>query len=184
MVLVGLVLVLASAACGATGGAGEPAGGGAESETREPAPVDPTGVTGPAVVACGQALRPTTAGGLTVTGRFPATVSAGRQVVEGEVEVESRDAVRVVAPGAADVFLVREGRVVALPGPQDAVGVRWDLRPGEARTLPGGVPLVLCESGGGPAPAGSYELYARVVVTTDEGAVVESYGGPWPLTVR
>jgi hypothetical protein len=31
---------------------------------------------------------------------------------------------------------------------------------------------------------GSYELYARVVLTPDDGAAVESFGGPWPLRVR
>ncbi|MFI9527849.1 hypothetical protein [Micromonospora rosaria] len=177
-----LVLVLTLAACAS----GEGAGGRAEPESSSGEPVsrEPTGAAEPAVVECGQPFRPPAAGGMTLTGRFPTSVSADEPAVVGTVEVAGRQPVRGVALPRADVFLVRQGRVVTLPMAQDAVGVRWDLAPGEVRSLPGEAPLVGCEPGGGAVPTGTYELYARTTVTTDDGAVVESYGGPWPIEVR
>ena len=36
----------------------------------------------------------------------------------------------------------------------------------------------------GRSRPGGYELYARVVVTPDDGAAQRAFGGPWPLRVR
>lgn len=134
-------------------------------------------------LACGQPWR-SPPGALAVTGRFPASAPAGRQPVTGAVEVTSPTAIRgVVAPGA-DMFVVQGGRIVATPMAQDAIGVRWELAKGEARGIPGQAVLVSCAAGGGPLPPGSYQLYARVVFTPDDGAALISFGGPWPLEVR
>jgi hypothetical protein len=100
------------------------------------------------------------------------------------VEVTSGEAVRGVAAAAADVFLVRDDRVVTTPVAQDAIGIRWELAAGETRTMPALASLVSCEPQGGPLPPGEYELYARVVVTPDDGAAQQAFGGPWPLRVR
>ena len=102
---------------------------------------------------------------LRLVARFPESVRAGQQTLSGTVEVTSREAMRGVAPAAADVFLVREDRVVTTPVAQDAIGIRWELAAGETRTMPALASLVSCEPDGGPLPPGDYELYARVVVT-------------------
>jgi hypothetical protein len=137
---------------------------------------------------------PAGAGLLTLTGRFPAVAPAGAQVVGGVVEVTSRVLVRGVVLPQAEVFLVRDGRVATMPVLQDAMGVRLELAPGRTERLPGEATLVSCEPGTGPVHPGTYQLYARVVLTPDSGAPddwapdrgasVESFGGPWPLEVR
>jgi hypothetical protein len=111
-------------------------------------------------------------------------VSASEQTVAGTVEVASKQALRGVAPAAADVFLVRDDRVVTTPPAQDAIGIRWKLAPDETRTLPALASLRSCEPEGGPLPPGDYELYARLVVTPDEGPAQQAFGGPWRLRVR
>ncbi len=177
-----LAVVLGTAGCGS----GAAAGGtpGPEASHQEHATADPAAVSGATAVECGQPFRPPAGGWLTLTGRFPATVPAGSRAVTGTVEVTSRKAVRgVVAPGA-DVFLVRDGRVASVPVAQDAMGVRWDLAPGRTERLPGEATLMSCDPGGGSVRPGTYELYARVVFTPDDGAGVESFGGPWPLESR
>ena len=100
------------------------------------------------------------------------------------VEVTSREAMRGVAPAAADIFLVLDDQVVATPVPQDAIGIRWELAAGETRTMPALASLASCEPEGGPLPPGDYELYARVVVSPDDGAAQPAFGGPWRLRVR
>ena len=85
--------------------------------------------------------------------RFPESVPAGQQTVSGTVEVTSREAMRGVAPPAADVFLVRDDRVVTTPVAQDAIGIRWELAAGETRTMPALASLVSCEAAGGPLAA-------------------------------
>lgn len=146
--------------------------------------MDPTPGAGATVVKCGQLFHPPAGGGLTLTGRFPATVPAGERAVVGTVEVTGKVAVRGVVAPRADVFLVRQGRVATVPLAQDMAGIRWDLAPGEVERLPGEAPLVSCDPGGGPVPAGAYELYTRVVITPDDGVSAESFGGPWPIEVR
>ena len=99
------------------------------------------------------------------------------------MEVISGKAMRGVAPAAADVFLVRDGRVVTTPVAHDAVGIRWELAAGESRTMPALASLVSCEPDGGPLAPGEYELYARVVLSPDSGAGEPAFGGPRPLRV-
>ncbi|MQS16702.1 hypothetical protein F7Q99_32070 [Streptomyces kaniharaensis] len=146
--------------------------------------MNPTPSTGTTAVECGRPFRPPASGALGLTGSFPSTAEAGARVVAGTVEATSRVALRGVVTPAAEVFLVRQGRVVTVPVPQDSLGVRWDLSPGQTERLPGEAALTSCDPGGGPVPPGSYELYARVVVRPDDGPAVESFGGPWPLEVR
>jgi hypothetical protein len=138
----------------------------------------------PGELRCGSPIDLSGPGGLRLAGRFPESAPAGQPAVDGVVEVTSREAVRGVAAAAADVFLVRDGRVVATPLAQDAVGVQWELAAGETRTMPGMASLVSCEPDGGPLPPGRYELYARVVLTPDDGRPQTAFGGPWRLRLR
>ena len=133
---------------------------------------------------CGRPFVLPAPGGLRLVVRFPESVPAGRQTLSGMVEVTSRKATRGVAPPAADVFLVRDDKVVATPLAQDAIGVRWELAAGETRTMPALASLVSCEQDGEPLRPGDYELYARVVVIADDGAAQRAFGGPWRLRVR
>jgi hypothetical protein len=135
-------------------------------------------------VRCGRPFELPAALGLRLVVRFPESVPAGEQTVSGMVEVTSREAMRGVAPPAADGFLVRDDQVVTTPVAQDAIGIRWELAAGETRTIPALASLVSCEPGGGPLPPGGYELYARVVFTADDGAAQRAFGGPWRLQLR
>ena len=135
-------------------------------------------------VRCGRPFRLPAAAGLRLVARFPQSVPAGRQTLSGMVEVSSRNAMRGVAPAAADVFLVRDDRVVTTPVAQDAIGIRWELAAGETRAVPALASLVSCEPDGGPLRPGGYELFARMVVTADDGVVQRAFGGPWGLRVR
>ncbi len=135
-------------------------------------------------VRCGRRFQLPGVAALRLVARFTETVRAGQQSLSGTVEVTSRKAMRGVAPAAADVFLVREDRVVTTPVAQDAIGIRWELAAGETRTMPALASLVSCEPDGGPLPPGDYELYARVVVSPDDGAAQRAFGGPWRLRVR
>jgi hypothetical protein len=159
------VLVLGVAACGdgATGG---------------PAP------EASAEVRCGRPFQSPAPGVLQLVGRFPETVPFGQRTVRGTVEVTGREAIRGVAARAADAFLVRDDEVVTTPPAQDASGVRWELAAGETRTVPATASLVSCERDGGTLPPGRYELYARMVLTPDDGAPQRAFGGPWQLRVR
>jgi hypothetical protein len=170
--LAGLVLAVAGCGDGAAGGSVE------AEETRVGSKPEP------GEVRCGQAFQLPAGGGVRLVARFPDSVPAGQPAVGGRVEVTSREAMRGVAAPAADAFLVRDDRVVALPMPQDAIGVRWDLAPGEIRTVPAVASLTSCESHGEPLPPGRYELYARLVLTPDDGAAQRLFGGPWGLEVR
>lgn len=118
-------------------------------------------------VRCGAAWAVPGGQRLTVTARFPATAREDGQV-SGTIAVAG-DAEGVGAP-AADVFLVRNGKVVAEPVPQDSVGVRW--------VLPKTVPGTLAPGSCGALVPGTYQLYARVAIDA-----VEAYGGPWPITL-
>jgi hypothetical protein len=135
-------------------------------------------------VQCGRPFRLPGRAGLRLVARFPASVPAGRQTLSGTVAVTSREALRGIAPAGADVFLVRDDRVVTMPVAQDAIGIRWELAAGETRTMPAMASLVSCEPDGGPLPRGEYELYARVAVTPDDGEAQPAFGGPWRLLVR
>ena len=139
---------------------------------------------GPATLECGQALRPSTGGVLTVTAHFPGAVSADQQMVKGTVAVKaSMGVARGVVTPQAEAFLVRDGRIVTLPAPQDAVGRSLDLAHGRVERMPAIATLVPC-SGGGALAEGTYDLYVRVVLNHDDGTRVDSLGGPWRLEVR
>lgn len=147
--------------------------------TTEP-PTPPAGSS----LECGARFGPTAAGALTVTGRFPAVAAAAEQVVNGAVEVvASRSAARGVVTPMAEAFLVRNGRIVTLPVPQDAVGRDLALSEGSVERLPAVAALVPC-AGGDTLSSGTYDLYVRVVLNRDDGTRTEAVGGPWPLEVR
>ena len=170
-------LVLAVGGCGGAGATSPPD---SEESTRG-APVATVSSTGG--IACGQEFRAPGGGELTMVAKFPASVAAAAGVVTGTVEVTGRRAVRGVVSPRAQAFLVRDGRVVSTPMAQDLSGVRWDLAAGGVERLPADAVLVSCEPGGGPLPAGRYELWARLVLTPDDGPGVTSVGGPWPLEI-
>ena len=138
----------------------------------------------PGEVRCGRPFRLPGPGGLRLVARFPESVRAGQPTLGGTVEVTSPKAMRGVVPAAADVFLVRDDRVVTTPVAQDAIGKRWEPAAGETRTMAALASLASCEPEGGPLPPGDYELYARVVVSPDDGAAQRAFGGPWRLCVR
>lgn len=138
----------------------------------------------PGEVRCGRPFELPAPGGLQLLARIPESVPAGQQALSGTVEVTSREAVRGVWPAAADVFLVRDDQVVTTPVAHDAVGVRWELAAGETKSMPALASLTSCEPDGAPLPPGRYELYARVVVTPDDGDAQQAFGGPWRLRVR
>jgi hypothetical protein len=161
----------------ATQGCGDGAGGTSKAEKSRVNPVS-------GEVRCGRPFRLPPPAGLKLVARFPEGVPAGRQTVSVTVEVTGREATRGVAAPAADVFVVRDGRVVTAPVAQDATGVRWELAAGETRRLPATASLVSCEPDGGPLPPGRYELYARLLLTADDGAAQPAFGGPWPLRVQ
>ena len=134
-------------------------------------------------LVCGEPFRAPEAGDLTLVAEFPSSAAAADGVVTGTVEVTSKRGVAGVAGPRAQAFLVREGRVVSMPMAQDLSGVRWDLAGGAVERLPADAALVSCEPGGAPLPPGSYELWARLVVTPDDGPGVTSVAGPWPIEI-
>jgi len=136
----------------------------------------------PNELTCGQPWRPGTSE-FEVTGAFPASVAAGTELVRGTVKVTTHRAVRGEAGPGAEIFVVREGLIVATPLPMDAMAMRWELAAGQSRTLPGAVILVSCAPSGGPLPPGDYQLFARVVFRPGTGKTVSSFGGPWSLQV-
>ena len=133
---------------------------------------------------CGRPFQLPASAPLRLAGRFPDSVPAGQRTVSGIVEVTSREAVRGVAAPAADVFVLRERRVVTTPLVQDAIGIQWELAAGETRRVPAMASLVSCERHGEPLPPGRYELYARMVLAPDDGVARRAFGGPWPLRVQ
>jgi hypothetical protein len=142
----------------------------------------------PTVIECGRPFHPSSVEGLTLTGRFPAVISSTADVVSGTVELAAVDGtVRgVVVPGA-DLFLVQDGRTATLPLAQDSMGMMVELAPGQGHALPAQTMLAACVSGGDQNESlrpGSYELYARVLLSHDDGSSTEVFGGPWPLELR
>jgi hypothetical protein len=135
-----LALVLLAAGCGS---------GAVWEERRAPTPEEsmptdlpaPLGSTG---LECGASFLGTAGGELAVTGRFPNAVSSDEQMVSGTVEVSpTRSDARGVVTPQADAFLVRDGRIVTLPMPQDAVGRQLDLTDGTAEQLPAMASLIV-----------------------------------------
>jgi len=137
----------------------------------------------PGEVACGRPFQPPAPGELRLEARFPKSVRADQQTVSGTVEVTSENALRGVAATAGGAFLVRDGRVVTTPLPQDAMGVQWEPAAGEKKTVPAIASLLSCEQDGGPLAPGDYELYVQFVLTPDDGAPLTAYGGPLTLRV-
>ncbi len=132
---------------------------------------------------CGALFEGESGGDLKVTGRFPAAVSAGQQVVSGTVDIAATGSgARGVVTPQAEAFLVREGRIVTLPVPQDAVGRVLDLSDGRVVQMPAMADLTPCAAGT-DLPSGSYDLYVRVVLNRQDGTRADSLGGPWPLEV-
>ena len=137
----------------------------------------------PGEVACGRPFQLPASTRLRLTARFPKSVRASQQVVSGTAEVTSEKALRGVAAAAADAFLVRDGRVVTMPLPQDAMGVRWELAADAKKSVPAIASLLSCERGGEPLAPGDYELYAQFVLTPDDGAPITGYSAPLALRV-
>lgn len=132
---------------------------------------------------CGKVFHLPVPGRLIVSGDFPTTVPAGGRAISGSVEVRSQEIIRGVAAPGADMFLVRDACVVTEPVVQDSLGIRWDLEPGTIQRLPGFCVLTPCAPDGGSLVIGDYLLFARVVVALDDGTRLESFGGPWPLSL-
>jgi hypothetical protein len=173
-----LTVTLAVAGC-----AGSDAGGARDPEESPGKDVTMTPGHSDDAAGCGQLFPPQTDGVLTLDARFPDAAAGADGMVTGTVEATSSRPVRGVVSQQAEMFLVRDGRVVGLPMAQDLVGVQWDLAAGDVARLPGDATLISCEPGGGPVQPGEYQLYARVVVNPDDGPAVVSVGGPWPIRV-
>jgi hypothetical protein len=181
------VLDLAVPACdsGSVSGSVEPEASRVESVSGEESVLGEESDNGPDEVACGRPFELPAAGGLRLVAQFPEHVAAGQPTLSGTVEVTSEEGVRGVAAAAADVFLVRDGRVVTTPLAQDAIGIRCDLAAGETASLAGLALLTSCEPDGGPVPPDVYELYVRVVLIPDDEITPQAFfGGPWPLRVE
>jgi hypothetical protein len=143
--------------------------------------------TVPTPLECGQPFEAPWETGLTLIGRFPTVVSVSDRTFSGSVEITSNnDAVRGVVAASADVFLVRDGRIVTLPLPQDLVGIPIELGPGHAKQLPALGILSPCDTTEAEKSLlpGKYQLYARVVLHRDDGSSLEANGGPWPLVIQ
>jgi hypothetical protein len=174
-----LVVVLAGTACQTT----TPTTPAAEKSPQESSVMEPAPTSTAARVECGQPFALPAAGPMTLTGQFPAEVAAGEPMLSGTVEATSLQELRGVTQPGADVFLVRDGRIVTTPLPQDAMGIIWSVAAGEAKSLPAEGALAACDSGE-PLQPGAYEVYARLMVIPDDGGSLEAFGGPWPLEVR
>lgn len=144
----------------------------------------PPGVTRPVLPGCGEPVTALAgASSLTVTATFAASAARGG-VATGTVRLTSTSPLRGVAASEADVFVARDGVIVALPLPKDLLGVAVVLDPGSSHELPARAGLAACDGGGRPLVPGDYELYAVVTVGADGGPGLVGVGGPWPLTVR
>ena len=137
----------------------------------------------PGVPLCGDsqdALRST--GSLTLAGEFPTSASRSATTVEGTVTVTNTGApMQGDTSPLADVFVVREGRIVATPAPKDLIAQPFDLTTDAEARFPATADLHAC-AGGGPLPPGTYELYA--VVSVVQGVnTVHATGGPYRLDI-
>lgn len=179
----GLAFLSLFLALAVTGCAGSDVGGARDPEESPGKDVTMAPDHSDAAAGCGQLFVPEADGLLTLNAQFPDAVAGSDGMVTGTVEATSHRQVRGVVNQQAEMFLVRDGRVVGLPLAQDLVGVQWDLDAGDVARLPGDATLVSCEPGGGPVPPGEYQLYARVVVNPDDGPAVVSVGGPWPIRI-
>jgi hypothetical protein len=94
----------------------------------------------------------------------------------------------VTGPSAA-IKVVQSGKVVAVPGPERAIGVTVTLRAGETKTVRTAVSLRRCgeattQTGDRLAP-GSYQLYATQSFSpTSGGEPIVAQGGPWTVELK
>lgn len=136
-------------------------------------------------IRCDGRFRLPLARGVTVTARFPKTVMRTKPVFSGSVAIGNETgALRGTVNPEADVFLVEDGRAVTTPLPKDLPGMRVNVRPGQVAPLQGRAGLTPCDGDAGEyVPEGRYDVYVRVLVHRDDGSVLETFGGPWPLRV-
>ena len=134
--------------------------------------------------ACGQLFVPPAGTGEELTGQFPATARVGEGTLTGSVELTAPASVRAVITPAADAFLVRDGRVVTMPVPQDLSGRRLLMSAGQVEKVPAVAALTPCDPSVSALPAGSYQLYARVILNDDDGTGRAVVGGPWTVELR
>ncbi|HWH00153.1 MAG TPA: hypothetical protein VNV66_12715 [Pilimelia sp.] len=190
-------------------GCARPAEPGAPGAGASGAPTSPPGGAGPTPTppfgGCGDAVPAAfhTAGPVRMVSGLPARAPArhGNQL-RGVVTLTNQGAAAVTGTTSVqpEIWVVRQGRVVATPAAMRLVAVRLDLAPGESRDFDTMVNLGRCVPGDRPTgdpgaatplPPGAYELYAVQVITPalDSGrpaspaAAVLARGGPWPLTI-
>jgi hypothetical protein len=121
--------------------------------------------------------------GLAMTGQFPPAADRGGDgTFTGSVAVTGTGVTGVASPDA-DVYLVQAGMVVSTPGPKDSVGQQVDLGSAAGATFAAPGSIASCDSGE-PLPAGSYDIYAAVLVNQADGSVGVAAGGPWPLAIN
>ncbi|WP_426562752.1 hypothetical protein ACPPVT_18265 [Angustibacter sp. McL0619] len=150
-----------------------------ESAMDPPAPSSPSETTVP---VCGQRFETRVPGDRMLTGRFPSTARADQGQLVGAVELTAGSAgVHAVIAPQADTFLTRDGVVVTMPAPQDLAGKRLLLSASEVEKLPALATLTPCGSDATSLPAGSYEIYVRVVLNDEDGTSRDVLGGPWPV---
>jgi hypothetical protein len=129
-----------------------------------------------------------------MTGSFPASAGAASPSrFTGTVSIINRSPSTVsgMTSPTAEVFVTRDGEIVATPVARDALGLLVDLAPGTSRAFPATGSLLRCAAGeeGGDRvhrrlPAGRYEAYAVVNLTEmASGRELTVVGGPWPLAV-
>ena len=119
-------------------------------------------------------------------GSFPATVGRdGDGTFSGDVTLVAHEALVGVTSPLADVYVVRDGLVVAVPLPKDAVGTAVRVPAGGTAVFDAVGTIARCDGGGAPLGPGRYQVYALVAVTGDAGPGSEIVvgGGPWPLDV-
>ena len=124
---------------------------------------------------------------LAMTGKFGSRIDRdGQGMFSGTVTVTAtRPGISGVTSPEADVYLARDGEVVATPLAKDAIGEQVDVDPSAGAVFTAGGSILDCGAGSGEMlPAGAYEIYAVVVVNQDDGSAVVSTGGPWPLEIR
>jgi hypothetical protein len=138
--------------------------------------------------ACGDRIEPLldAAGPLAVTGQFPSQISGtGDGAFTGSMTVTNNGpAMSGVSTPEADVFVVENGVVVALPLPKDLLARQINLPTGGTHTFPARGGIRPCSAGAGSIlPPGRYGLVAMVVVIRQNEPALIVAGGPWPIDV-
>ncbi|NHC46998.1 hypothetical protein [Motilibacter aurantiacus] len=181
-----LLPLVGTAACGQEpDGVPAPAGEAAAPDAAVTGPAAPPAVNGAGLagLACGAPAPPASGGPLVLDGVFPESVGPGERALAGSVRISSSAAaVDAVVGSSAEVVLVRGGRIVTEPLPQDSVGERVRLVPGRVEELSASVVLVPCDPAAGRTLVpGAYEIHARVLVDDLAGGQAVLVGGPWPV---